>query len=842
MQRHGVRILRFEELYRDVFYSIRQLRRSPAFTLAAVLTLALAIGANASIFALVERVVLNPLPYPQSDRLIELDHGFPSLNLASGVGMTSGLYYQYLDRAGSFDGIAIFRTDELTLTGRGEPERIRVTGVTTTLAPVLRVRPAIGRWFRDEEGEIGAPQVAILSHAMWTRRYGGATDVLGRSVVLNGVPTEIVGVMPASFAFPDARIDAWIPFTSFSRATGFGLPFRFTGIARLRLGVTLADARSELNGLIADLPQAYPRDPGLSGNVGLGKLMSVPITLKKATVGQIERTLWILMGSVAFVLLIACANVANLFMVRAETRQREVAVRRALGSGAGGIARLFLSESVLLSIAAGGVGLGLASGVLGLLVDYAPARLPRLQEIRLDSVTIAFTLVLTLLVASAFGAIPLLRKAPISTFLYDGGRNTTVSRGRHRVRHLLMGGQVALALMLFVSSGLMMRSLQKLRALDPGFDPTSALTFRLGLPAREYSNRGVAAATHQAILERLSELPGVTAVSATSALPLQDGCFGNTVLVESRVLPPGTIPQGARLCAVAGGYVEAMGMRLLRGRSIERSDVDRSERVALINQAFADTFFPNDDPIGRRVRSNAPPRPAPDGAPPWLTIVGVVSNTPVSELAEARRTALLYMPMSIAGGPDIPAIAMLGPNIATMTYVVRSTPPLTTSLREVRRAVDMVDPNLALAQTQTLEEILDRGSAQMSFTVVLSTIAASVALILGVIGIYGVVSYIVSQRTTEIGIRLALGAEPRTLMRMIVVQSGRVTVVGIVLGVVVALAASRMIESLLYDVNPRDPAVFAATALTLLGIAVLACWLPARRAARLNPIEVLRMD
>jgi putative ABC transport system permease protein len=837
-----MRILPIEELYRDVMYGIRQLRRSPAFTSAAVLTLALAIGANASIFALVERVVLNPLPYPESDRLIELDHGFPALNFASGIGMTSGLYYQYFDRAHSLDGIAIYRTDELTLTGGGEPERVRVTGVTTTLAPVLRVRPAIGRWFRDEEAREGAPRVAILSHGIWTRRFGGAPDVLGRSIVLNGVPTEIVGVMPASFAFPDAKVDAWIALTGFSRATGFGLPFRFVGVARLRAGVTVEDARTDLNAAIADLPKAYPGDRGVAGDAGPGGLMSVAVTLKEATVGRIARALWMLLASVGVVLLIACANVANLFMVRAETRQREVAVRRALGLGAGGLARLFISESALLSILAGVLGVGLASAALGLLVDYAPAMLPRLEEVRLDGAAIAFTVVLTLVVALTFGAIPLLRKKPISTFLYDGGRNSTASRGRHRVRHLLMGGQVALALVLLVASGLMLRSFQKLRALDPGFNSRAALTFRLGLPAREYTNRGAAVAAHQAILERLSELPGVIAVSATSALPLQDGCFGNTVLVEGRAIPADTIPPGARLCAVAGGYVEAMGMRLLRGRAIERGDVERGEPVAIVNQAFAETFFPNVDPIGQRVRSNAPPGSTPDDVPPWLTIVGVVSNTPALELAERRRTALLYMPMSVAGGPDIPAIKMLGPNIAAMSYVVRSAPSLITSLRDLRRAIDMVDPNLAIAQTQTLEEILERGSAQMSFTMVLLTIAASAALLLGMIGIYGVVSYIVSQRTAEMGIRLALGAEPGTLMRMIVVQNGRVTVLGVTVGLVTALFGGRMIESLLYEVNPRDPAVFSATALTLLAIAVLACWLPARRAARLNPIEVLRMD
>ena len=847
--RHTWRLRLLEDVWRDAFYSIRQLRRRPAFTLAAVLTLALAIGANASIFAVVERVVLNSLPYPDSDRLIQLDHGFPILNLPSGVGMTVGLYHQYLDRARTLDGVAIFRTDELTLTGGGEPERIRVTSATTSLASVLRSRPALGRWFTDEEGAVGAAPVAVLSHGMWMRRYGGDVRVLGRPMMLNGVPTEIVGVMPASFVFPDSRVDAWIA-QQVTRSSGFGLPFRFLGIARLRDGATLAKARTELNGLIADLPKAYPGDLGVLGNVGDGKLTSAPMTLKEATVGQVERALWILLASVGLVLLIACANVANLFLVRAETRQREIAVRRALGLGAGGIARLFLAESAVLSLAAGLIGVVLASIALDLLVGYGPANLPRIEEIRLDSVALGFTFVLTVLTALAFGAIPLVRNTPLSAHLYEGGRSSTASRSRHHFRQLLMGGQVALALVLLLSSGLMVRSFQKLRTLDPGFNATSALTFRIGLPNREYPDRAAVVTVHQAILDRLANLPGVTAVSASSGLPLQDACFGNTVLVEGRARPEGTIPPGARLCAVSGGYIQAMGMRLLRGRGIDRSDVDRREPIVIVNQAFADSFFPGQDPIGERVRSNAPPRSTadgaggstPDGGPPWLTIVGVVSNSPVWTLGEAHPTSMLYMPMSIAGGPDIPANAMLGPNVATMSYVVRSATSPLASLRDVRNAIDIVDRNVAIAQMETLENILDRGSAQMTFTMVLLTIAASVALLLGVIGIYGVVSYIVKQRTAEIGIRLALGAEPRSLMRMIVVQSSIVTLVGITFGLAAALAGGRFIESLLYDVSPRDPAVFAATTLILLGVAVLACWLPARRAARLNPIEVLHMD
>lgn len=841
----------FDNTCKDVSFAARRLARSPTFTLASVLTLALAIGANASIFAVVQGVVLNPLPYAESDQLLQLEHGIPRINVPSGIGMTVGLYHQYLDRARTLDGVAVYRTDESTLVGDGEPERIRVARATTTVASVLRVPPALGRWFTEEEGAPGARQVAVLSHGLWLQRYGGDPGVLGRSVTLDGAPADIIGVMPASFAFPDPRVELWLP-DQLSRATGFGLPFSRIGVARLRHGATVADARAELNSLIADLPQVYPGDPGVLGNVGEGGLRSAAITLKEATVGNVARVLWFLLASVGLVLLVACANVANLFLVRSEARQREVSVRRALGASGPGIARFFLAESVLLSIAGGLVGLAFGWGAVRLLVILGPANLPRLEEIRLDGVAVVFTFGLSMLAALAFGSIPLWRSAPLAVSLRESGRSNTASAGRHRTRHLLMGAQVALALVLLVASGLMVRSFQKLRAFDPGFDPSSALTFRIGLTEREYPTRGAAVAAHYAILDRLSVLPGVTAVSASTGLPLGDSCFGNTVVVQGRAVPPGTPRPVARLCAVSGGYVEAMRLRLLRGRGIDRDNVERSQPNAVVNQAFVDIVFPNEDPIGERIRSNAPPTSTPrpdgaggwtwDGAPPWLTIVGVVSNTPFRALAEAHPVPVVYMPMSIAGGPDIPASAMLGPDVSAMSYVVRSTAPPIGLLRSTRRAIDAVDPNLAVAEVRTPQDILDHGSAQMAFTMVLLTVAAGVALLLGLIGIYGVISYIVSQRTGEIGVRLALGAEPGRVAGMMVRQGGTVALAGIAVGLGAALAGSRLIESLLYDVSPRDPSVFAATTLTLLAVAVLACWLPARRAARISPVEALRTD
>ena len=849
-----------EDWLRELRHAARRLVRTPAFTLATVATLALAIGANAAIFTLVHRVVLNPLPYPESDRLIELSHGFPRINVPTGIGMTVGLYHHYLDRARTLERVAIYQTGEATLTGSGEPERIRVARATTTLGPALRVAPALGRWFTDEEGVPGAPQAAVLSHGLWARRYGADPGVLGRSATVNGVPTEVVGVMPASFAFPDPGVDIWLP-VQVTRAAGFGLPYSYVGLGRLRAGASVADARREIDSLIGDLRQAFPGDPGVVGNTGEGGLMSAARTLKELTVGGIERAAWILFAAVGLVLLVACANVANLFLVRAEVREREVAVRRALGAGHAGIARLFLAESALLSLAGGLLGVALAFGGVQLLVSFGPATLPRLDEVRLDGVVAAFATGLSLLAALVLGAMPLVRGArpPVAAALHERGRSNTAGRRRHRMRHLLMGGQVALALVLLAASGLMVRSFQHLRQVDPGFDPSSALTFRIGLPARDYPTRQAGVAAHQAILDRLAQLPNVTAVSASTGLPLAmslgGGCFGNTILVQGRVLPAGTTPPVALICAVAGGYVEAMGLRLLRGRSLDRGDVERRETVVLASKSFADAVFADADAIGARVRSNAPPGAAarpPDGAgvpvldwegaPPWLTIVGVVSDTPDRALDEANPLPKLYIPMSIAGGPDIPPIAMLGPNIATVSYVVRTaTSPLGLT-PAVRQAVAVVDRNLAIAQVRTLDDMLDAAAAQMAFTMALLAIAASVALLLGLVGIYGVVSYIVSQRTSEIGVRLALGAEPGGVAAMIVRQGGLVSLAGVAVGLAAALAGSRLIESLLYEVSPRDPVVFGVTALTLLGVALLACWLPARRAARVSPVEALRAD
>jgi putative ABC transport system permease protein len=831
-----------EEIVREVRHAARRLVRTPGFTLAAVLTLALAIGANASIFTIVHRVVLNPLPYADSDRLIELDHGAARINVPSGMGMKVGLYHYYSDRARTLDGIAIFTAGDVTLRGDGDPERVRVTRTTTTLASLLGVRPVVGRWFSDAEGEPGAPPVAIISHGLWTRRYGSDAGVVGRRVTIDGVPTDVVGVMPADFAFPDPTVAMWLP-QRVVRTAGLGI-WTDRGVARLRGSATVADVRAEINGLIRDLPQAFPGDP-LVGATGAGiGVMSTARPLKEAMIGDIAATLWILLAAVGVVLLVASANVANLLLVRAEARQREVAVRRALGAGAGRIAWLFLAESVLLSIVAAVAGLLLAWGGVRLLVAAAPANLPRLGEVRVDGLVIAFTFLLSIVTALVFGSMPFYGAARRAVSLEEGGRRTTASRGRQRARQMLMGAQVALALILVASSGLMVRSFWELRGIDPQFDPASALTFSVGLPLHEYPDRDAALAAHQAILDRISEVGGVADASASTCLPLTGTCFGNGIVVEGREsLPAERSPGTTSFRAVAGGYFETMGIRVHRGRSIDRGDVERGEPVAVVDDAFADLVFPNEDPIGRRVSWTLPP--AAQGKPSsytWLTIVGVASSVPMRTLGESVRNPQIYMPMSLTGQFGAPPWEYIGPRVSAMNYVVRSTALPAGLLSAVRRAIDAVDPNLAMAQVSTLQERLDRASAGMAFTMVLLTLAAAVALLLGVIGIYGVISYIVSQRTGEIGVRLALGAEPGGVAGLIVRQGATVAIAGIAAGLVTALAGTRLIESILYGVSPRDPAVFASTTIALLAVALLACWLPARRAARLNAVEALRAE
>ena len=818
----------------EIRLAARRLLRARAFTAAVVATLALAVGANAAMFAVVEGVVLSPLAFADSSRLVMLQFRAPSAPNPIRV-MPIGLYFQFAERARTLASVSAYRTDERTITSDGEPLRANVLLTTPSLSTVLGVPPALGRWFTDDEGRPGAPAVAVLSHGLWTRRYGANPGVVGRTLTLNGIPTEIVGVMPAFFVFPTegSITDLWVA-DQLSPAQGLGL-LTHNAVARLREGVALAHARSDMSRLIADLPRVYPGNGLAIALATRVQLRSDALSLKEWTVGGYKRTLWLLFAAVALVLLVACANIANLLLVRFESRQREVALRAALGAGRVERLRSFLSEAAVVVAAGSAIGLVVAMAAIRMLVIHGPARLPRLNEVRLDEAGVLFTLGLAAPIALAFAWIPLFSRAPLAAALHESNPRTSSTPGRHRARQLMMGGQVAMALMVLIAAGLMIRSVQRLRAVDAGFHPTETLTFRIGLPAAEYPTRAAAVAAHRALLDRLSAIPGVVRASAASVLPLSGGNFGNTVTVEGRTVPEGTLPPIADFHAVAGGYAEAMGTRLLRGRGISASDVDRGELITVVNQAFADAYFPGEDPVGRRISSSA-------ATLRWLTIVGVVENTPTAALSEPNPRLKVYMPMSIAGGPDIPAAQLMGPSASDLSYVVRSGIGTGAALARAREAIDAVDTKLAMSQVMTLEDLVDRSMAQMAFTMMLLSVAAGVALLLGVVGVYGVTSYVVALRTREIGVRLALGAVPAGLAGMMAKQGGIVALAGVGVGLAGAMAGGRLLESLLYGVRPNDAGVLVATTVVVLTVALGACWLPARRASKLNPVQALRSE
>jgi len=826
-----------DHLLQDFRHAVRSLRRAPGFVTAVLLTLTLAIGTATSIFTVLERVVLNPLPYSDSDRVIRVEHHVPRVAAPSFRSNPLGLYFLYGDRARTLESIAAYRRDGLTVTGESEPERVSIVWTTPSLQSVLRVSPERGRWFADGEAVPGGPRVALLSHAFWTRRFGGSERVVGQSITLSGVPTTVIGVMPAWFAFPEPDIDMWLP-DQITRASLFGL-FTHESIARLRSGVSLEDARAEMNGLIAQLPQVYAGN-ALAESLAREHMSSTAVALKDATIANVTPMLWSLMIAAALVLAVAGANITNLFMVRSEMQRTDALVRLALGANRAAVARTGFAESILLCLGGGAASIAMAWGSVRLLVAAAPPGLPRLEEIVIDGRVLLFAGVASIVAALVFGLIPALYYSPRKLSLRHATRGAGTSRVPLRARQVLIGGQIALALLLVIASGLMVRCFQQLRAADPGFDVHSQLTFRIDLPATRYPTRTAAAAAHQHVLDTLAAIPGVTSTAAATRLPLSNtGSFGNAIAVPGRSNQAGPPRPAVLFSAISGDYAQTLRMRVLEGEMFGRADVDRHEPVVVVNKAFVDAYFPGEDPLNRVISSSVPPPFA--GMP--LRIVGVVANTPYQTLAEMRPVPTLYLPMTIAGGPDIPAARLVGPSVAVMTYSVRTagTSPLAI-VDAVRRAIAGIDPALAVANIETFEQVFDRSTAQTAFTMILLLVAAAIALLLGLVGVYAVTSYVVAQRTSEIGVRMAIGANPGRIAAMVVSQGARVTLVGAVIGVALALATTRLMTTLLYGVNPRDGTVFSVTPIIVVAVALAACWLPARRASRLDPVVALRAE
>jgi predicted permease len=839
----------------ELRHAARRLVRAPGFTLAVVLTLGLTIGATTAIYALVDAIIVRPLPYPESERLVLVDHGAAGLDQESGLGMSEGLYLQYRRNARTIESIGIHTTGSRNLTGEGTAERVRVTYVTPSIGQVLQVKPLLGRWFVETEGDAQWGPVVVLSEGFWRQRYGGDPTVLGRTITLSGTSHEVVGVMPASFAFPGPATSIWAPL-GIDPATARVGGFNYGGIARLRDGVTAEQMRREVDGLIASVPAAFPDQIALAREiVNSARLFAAIQDYKESLIGGLRRTMWVLLGTMSVVLLIACANVANLFLVRAEGRRLEVAVRRALGASRARIAGNYLFDAVLLALLGGILGALLSAVGIQLLLGQLVAEpgtsfsisqmLPRLHELKFGGGVLGFAITCALITGVLFGSVPLLSPPDIAETVRDSGRRTTAGRGRFHARNVLVIMQIAMAFVLLVAGGLMIRSFVRLNRIDPGFDAENVLTFQVALSGERYSdaNAESVVAFHGTMVERLEALPGVSSASGTTCIPLGGWCYGDPLIVEGRPRAEGTIPPVVNFRRVLPGYFETMRIPLRAGRGIEAHDQESRTGAVVISEELARLYFPGEDPIGRRIyfaaqggRGDAPVEIVDPTAPgiPWFTVVGIIPNLALDQLNEDRRSASLYLP-ALHQNEE-------GPGMHFLTYVVRTSVPPTTLVPAVRSLLQELDPDVPLASARSMEDIVAASALRMSFTLVLLVIAAVAALLLGTIGIYGVISYLVSRRTSEIGIRLALGARPGQVTGMVVRHGARLAGIGVIAGIAGALLTTQLLQTLLYGVEPEDVATYSAVALLLGGIALLACWVPARRAAGMSPLNALRNE
>lgn len=799
--------------FTELKHAVRVLAKHPGYAAIAILTLALGIGANVTVFTVANAVLLQPLPYPDSDRIVSISHHAPGLRMPD-VASSAGFVQRYQSHARTLATVAGYRMANVNLADAAAPVRIRALMATPELFGVLATQPILGRPLHPADAAKNAPPVALLPHNLWQSRFGSDPSVVGRTVQVNGRATEVIGVMPPGFDFPDPATRLILPM-HLDPQSGFG-PLGLTSLARLAPGVSVDDARREIGQLQQRIPEWFPgMTPDLLATFGWSFTLE---PLRDRMVAGIAQTLWILLATVGFVLLIAGTNVANLFLIRAESRQREVAVRAALGAGRGRIAATFLGESLVLAAAGGAAGLLIAAWATRLLVANGPAQLPRLHEVRMDPSVLLFAAGLSLLAGVLLAIVPsaTLGSRPFMALVRDSGRGNTASRARHRLRRVLIVTQLATAMVLLVGSGLMLRSAIRISAIDPGFRPAGVLT--VGVSPGAQPDRARGAAFYYRVLDELGRLPGVESVGAASALPLAPGSLdGSSVTVKSRPVTESKIPQFTMYSTVTAGYFETLGVPLVEGRLPERADTDQGRPVAWVNQTFARQFLGNRT-VGDAIQLNEQ----------WLDIVGVVGDLKTFELRDDAK-AMVYLALGTA---------MV--NMDTMQMVVRTGSGPAPDASALRSAVDAVNPSVPLTTIKTMEVILDDAMAQMSFTLALLAIAAAAALALGVVGLYGVISYAVSQRTAEIGIRLALGATPREVSALILRQGLVVVGTGVAIGLVAAAMATRFMASMLYEVSLRDPATFAGAAGVLLAVSAAATYLPARRAAAIDPAQSVR--
>ena len=810
----------------------RRLLRAPLFTCIAVVTLALGIGANTAIFSVVRGVLLKPLPFAESERLVGVWHsapglGFPTLNQAPST------YFLYRESGVAFEDIGLWDNTAVSVTGIGEPERVQALLVTDGTLGLLRVEPLLGRRFTREDDVANAPPRAMLTHAYWQRKFGSDPNIVGRHVTIDGQSNEIIGVLPPEFRFLSLNPQLLFTFR-FDRAKVFVGNFSYQGVARLKPGVTTEQANADIARLLPLLTERFPLPPGFSRQM-LDEIKLAPNVrpLSQDVIGDVGQVLWVLLGTVGIVLLIACANVANLFLVRAEGRQQELAIHAALGANWRRLSWELLSESLTLSLLAGLVGLTLAYAGIRTLVAIAPEGLPRLEEITIDPIVLVFTLAISLVAGLLFGVIPVIKFATphLAGALKEGGRLSSAGRERHRARNALVVAEIGLAVVLLVASGLMIRTFQAMRRVDPGFTRSEeVLTLRISIPESLMKDPDQTARTHEQIARRIEQIPGVDSVGLSSSITMDGFDSNDPVFVEEFPGPPDRLPPIRRFKWIGEDYFTTMGNRQIAGRPLTWTDTYSRAPVVVVSENFAREYWKDPSAaIGKRIRETP--------KNPWRTIVGVVGNERDDGVVRPA-PAIVYWPIMINQFWDNPV--MVYRNLAYAIRTQRLSSP--TFIKEVQQAVWSVNPNLPLASIQTLNEIRADSMAQTSFALVMLSIAAAVALLLGIVGIYGVISYIATQRTREIGIRIALGAARRDVSRLFLRHGFVLAAVGIALGMVAASFVTRVMSALLYGVSALDLVTYVAVGVGLGGTALLASYLPALRASRVDPAEALRMQ
>jgi putative ABC transport system permease protein len=808
-------------LLQDFRYAIRTMASNRAFTAVAVLVLALGIAANTVIFSVVNAVLLRALPFPEADRIVMVFES--DLQRHTEEAIAGANFIDWRDQSQAFESIATYREENFNLTGAGRPERVSGVISTAALFPALAVNPILGRVFQTDDENRGGGRVAVISRSLWERRFGADPNVVGQKLIANGEPLTVIGVMPGEFTFPE-QAELWIPpkqavpehvlSPNVNMATNRDSHY-LAAVARLKSGVTLAQAKTDIDAVAARMAEQDP-----TNNMGRGVRL---VPLREHEVGDIRATLLVLFGAVGFVLLIACANVANLLLARATTRQKEIAIRTALGASRSRLVRQLLTESVVLSIAGGGLGLLLAMWGIHSTVAILPASIYGAKNIGVDAMVLAFVLVVSLATGLVFGLVPAMQatKSDLNESLKEGGRGGTAGARRNRARGLLVVSEIALSLVLLIGAGLMIRSFIRLEQVNPGFDARNVLTMRLSLPSAQYSDIRKRASLFQQVIARIQTLPGVQSAAAISRLPLTPGNSGRGLMIEG--VQPDSSGNGpnADYRVISPDYFRTMGISLIKGRGFTERDNTETSDAVIVNHTMAERYWPEEDPLGKRMQIGI-------NGNPMMQIIGVVEDVKHFGLDSKARPEF-YVPYEKDPWPF-------------MTVVVRGSSDPKSLAGAMRSEVWAVDGDLPIPDIKTIDQLLSDSVARRRFNMLLLAVFGGVALVLAAVGIYGVMSYSVTQRSHEIGIRMALGAKQSDVLKLVVGQGMTLALIGVGIGLAASFALTRVMTSLLFSVGATDPLTFAVISVVLTGVALGACFVPALRATKVDPMIALRYE